>query len=136
MSRCLIIRPDDYIRHAVGDERSHSFQYEPQDLTALIKLAAEAGEPLVTHIVRIEVRDTDGDHLVHMHAGMTNVLITAGHGFFRDETGAYPVSAGDRIIVPPMTPHLSVAAKDTVMIEDGVYISIASDPQKIVHISE
>ncbi|MEO6536464.1 MAG: AraC family ligand binding domain-containing protein [Candidatus Paceibacterota bacterium] len=127
MPQCLIIRPGEYTKHFVGSEESHSFHYPTQVLSALAEAAARTGKQLVSHIVRIEVRDTE-DHL-HMHAGMTIVLVTAGHGIFRDETGEYAVSTGDRIVVPPMTPHLSIAAPYTVMIEDGIYTSTDDDPQ-------
>ncbi|MDB5245284.1 MAG: hypothetical protein JWN90_389 [Parcubacteria group bacterium] len=133
MSRCLIIRPSDYTSHFVGSEQSHSFHYPAQDLTGLVAAAAKAGKRLMNHVVRIEVRDTEDD--LHMHAGMTNVLITAGHGVFRDNTGEYPVSTGDRIIVPPMTAHLSIAARHTVMVEDGIYTGFETDSQLSIRVS-
>ena len=124
MSKCVVIRPNDFVRHHVGEERSSCFYFEPFALDAMVMAH---GRSLTAHPARIEVSDQDAP--LHKHAGVTIAFITAGQGVFRSPDGAVRVGTNDIIIVPPFTPHLSVADTGTTMIEHVVYLGAYSDNQ-------
>jgi hypothetical protein len=127
MGKCIIIRPDGYVHHYVGNEKSSCFQYPPIPLAEFAAVLAAQSDEFTAHQVHIEVTSTEVD--LHRHAGWTTVLITAGRGIFRDEAGDHPVFTGDRVIIPPNTLHLSIAAPHTIMIEDGIYFGGRNDRQ-------
>jgi mannose-6-phosphate isomerase-like protein (cupin superfamily) len=122
--RPLVISPTDHTEHHhVGSERSSCFYYPTWNLSLL---------PSGNNVVRpgrIEVSDTEAE--LHQHAGVTIVFIASGSGVFKStDSGNEKVRAGDMIIIPPMSPHLSVADKGTTMIEWIVYLGEQDDIQK------
>lgn len=132
MKNCLIIRARDFVSHLVGDEDSGCFYFPFQGLDALTASVTGAGKQFGAHPARIEVRDKET--ALHAHAGMTIALITAGSGVFRDASGECEVRTGDWIIVPPLTPHLSIADAGTVMIEHIVYLGAEDDMQASISV--
>ncbi len=77
--------------------------------------------------------DNDSAKL-HKHPGATIAFITAGSGTFRTLEGDVPVRSGDVIYIPEDTPHLSLADKDTTMIEWIVYFGEENDVQTLIEV--
>ena len=129
---CIVIRPGGHAHHHLGDESSSCFYNEAFDLSSQASALATAGEKFVAWTGRIEVKDDDSTGL-HQHPGTTIALITAGSGIFKmvedGEIVDVRVNHGDLIIVPPNTPHLSIADPDTTMIEHITYLGAESDRQ-------
>jgi mannose-6-phosphate isomerase-like protein (cupin superfamily) len=117
---CKVLRPPDFDQQYVGKEGSSCFYYKPFDILGRY-----------VRFCRIEVKDKKAP--LHKHEGATLVLVTAGSGIFKKESGrSVRVRQGDMIYVPPNTAHLSIADKNTTMIEHVVYIGDEGDRQKSV----
>lgn len=118
---CTVLKANEYAHEYVGSEQSGCFYFASLDLSSLPARS-------VARAARIEVRDTDD--ALHQHRGAVVAFITAGNGMFKTKEGDIPVRTGDTIYIPPMTPHLSLADKGTVMIEHIVYLGAKDDWQE------
>lgn len=130
---CEIYGPNDYSEHHVGSEDSSCFYFAPFNLSPLVESLKAAGAGIACRAARIEV--TDKLDALHAHEGLTVVFIAAGSGIFKTKEGDIAVRAGDWVVVPPNTPHLSIADPHTVMPEMLVYIGAANDRQASVSVA-
>jgi homogentisate 1,2-dioxygenase len=124
---CHVYGPGDHVAHHTGSEESSCFYFAPFALDDMAAEMKAAGKSLTVRMARIEVQDKDD--ILHQHDGLTLVEITAGFGMFKTLEGDIQVRTGDKIVVPPHTPHLSIAAPGTVMHEQVVYIGAHDDRQ-------
>lgn len=123
-----VFRPED---HMVSDQISDAscFYFPSESLQGLMHDFMKAGKEFAALPGRIEVSDADG--LLHYHQGLTIVFITSSFGEIKMVSECIPIRAGDIVVVPPRTKHLSVAAKGTTLIEHIVFIGEKGDMQAV-----
>lgn len=122
---CLLFSPNDREHYHTGSEESGCFYFPALPLGPLMGTGGASARA-----ARIEVKDKDDD--LHMHKGAVIAFISAGSGVFKTCEGIVDVRQGDIIYIPPLTAHLSVAERNTVMIEHIVYLSSADDMQESI----